>query len=87
MKIFFGIFLLLIAFAMGASWGDMRSERIIKRLEFQNRMLKMDVHNLEETLMEIRRKENGRNPFLIEVSFLREGRWLNSHPDEVAIPS
>ncbi len=58
MKIFFGIFLLLIAFAMGASWGDMRSERIIKRLGFQNRMLKMDVHNLEETLMEIRRKEN-----------------------------
>jgi len=58
MKIFFGIFLLLIAFAMGASWGDMRSERIIKRLGFQNRMLKMDVHNLEETLREIRRKEN-----------------------------
>jgi len=51
MKIFFGIFLLLIAFAMGA-------EMIIKRLEFQNRMLKMDVHNLEETLREIRRKEN-----------------------------
>lgn len=50
MKIFFGIFLLLIAFAMGASWGDMRSERIIKRLGSQNRMLKMDVHNLEETL-------------------------------------
>ncbi len=61
MKIFFGIVLLLIAFAMGASWGDMRSERIIKRLEFQNRMLKMDVHNLEETLMEIRRKENEDN--------------------------
>jgi len=55
MKIFFGIVLLLIAFAMGASWGDMRSERIIKRLEFQNRMLKMDVHNLEETLKEKRK--------------------------------
>ena len=61
MKIIIILVLLLVAFAIGASWGDMRSERIIKRLEFQNRMLKMDVHNLEETLREIRRKENEDN--------------------------
>ena len=61
MKIFFGIVLLLVAFAVGASWGELRSERITKWLEFQNRMLKMDIHNLEETLREIRRKENEDN--------------------------
>ena len=61
MKILIMGFLLLVAFAIGASWGELRSERIIKRLEFQNRMLKMDIHNLEETLRKIRRKENEDN--------------------------
>jgi len=57
-KIFFMIVLLIVAFACGGSWSDLKNEQIIKRLEFENHMLKLDIKNLEETLREIRRRED-----------------------------
>jgi hypothetical protein len=59
MKILIFCFLLLVAFAIGASWAELKAEKLIKRLEFKNHLLRLDCQRLSETLQELRRKENG----------------------------
>ncbi len=59
MKILIFCFLLLVAFAGGASWAELKDEQLIKKLEFENHLLRLDCQRLSETLKELRSKENG----------------------------
>jgi hypothetical protein len=49
----------LVAFAGGASWAELKDEQLIKKLEFENHLLRLDCQRLSETLKELRSKENG----------------------------
>jgi len=58
MKILIMGFLLLVAFAIGASWAELKAERIINGLKFENNLLRLDCQRLSETLRELRSKGN-----------------------------
>lgn len=59
MKIIFMGVLFIVAFACGASWAELKAEKLIRRLEFKNHLLGLDCQRLSETLRELRSKENG----------------------------
>ncbi len=61
MKIIFMVVLFIVAFAGGASWAELKAEKLIKRLEFKNHLLRLDCQRLSETLKELRSKDDEYN--------------------------